>query len=110
MKAMTCASYEYMKVTVEDLKRRLAEIEGTGSSSPNKNPMTPKPPPRRHNPFNRPAPSPPNTNPNSQLNNNSQSNNNHQKTTQNETTSSSVISNKQTNSANSHLPGKHYNF
>ncbi|XP_073823112.1 inositol phosphatase interacting protein [Musca autumnalis] len=62
MKALTCAGYEYKKLMVDELQRQLEEIEGsrnkittetvTNSSAS----LTPKPPPRRTNPFNRPAP------------------------------------------------------
>lgn len=79
MKALTCAGYEYMKLMVSELQRQLDEIEGTKGSillkisqratyliflffadTPSDKLITPQPPPRRHNPFNRPAPPPPN--------------------------------------------------
>ncbi|TMW44641.1 hypothetical protein DOY81_010280 [Sarcophaga bullata] len=62
MKALTCAGYEYKKLMVAELQRQLEEIEGsrnkitTDSMPSNTNTLTPKPPPRRTNPFNRPAP------------------------------------------------------
>ncbi|KAG4077777.1 hypothetical protein HA402_011206 [Bradysia odoriphaga] len=59
MKALTCAGYEYMKLMVSELQRQLEEIEGTKDATSDKL-ITPQPPPRRHNPFNRPAPPPPN--------------------------------------------------
>ncbi|KAJ6637888.1 Sesquipedalian-1 [Pseudolycoriella hygida] len=58
MKALTCAGYEYMKLMVSELQRQLDEIEGTKDATSNKL-VTPQPPPRRHNPFNRTAPPPP---------------------------------------------------
>lgn len=57
MKALTCAGYEYMKLMVSELQRQLDEIEG--SNVPAQSTLTPKPPPRRQNPFNRPAPAVP---------------------------------------------------
>lgn len=83
MKALTCAGYEYMKCMVAELQRQLEELEGShklvengsgnssSSSSHNNNNSSsrngtegssreePKAPPRRHNPFNRPAPAAP---------------------------------------------------
>lgn len=60
MKALTCAGYEYMKLMVAELQRQLEEIEGTKAPTPiQQSPVAPKPPPRRQNPFNRPAPAPP---------------------------------------------------
>ncbi|KAM7351670.1 inositol phosphatase interacting protein isoform 2-T2 [Cochliomyia hominivorax] len=62
MKALTCAGYEYKKLMVAELQRQLEEIEGsrnkitTDSMPSSTNVLTPKPPPRRTNPFNRPAP------------------------------------------------------
>ncbi|XP_017079531.1 sesquipedalian-1 [Drosophila eugracilis] len=67
MKALTCAGYEYKRIILAELKRQLHEledsrnkvignaIEGQGASEEAK----PRPPPRRTNPFNRPAPPPP---------------------------------------------------
>ncbi|XP_043281647.1 sesquipedalian-1-like [Venturia canescens] len=56
MKALACASYDYMKLMVAELQRQLdAAEEETAAVSPP--PDSPKPPPRtRHNPFNRPEP------------------------------------------------------
>ncbi|XP_067622077.1 sesquipedalian-1 isoform X2 [Eurosta solidaginis] len=61
MKALTCAGYEYKKFVVAELQRQLVEIECsrnkmlTGSAAlPSVS--VPRPPPRRQNPFNRPAP------------------------------------------------------
>lgn len=53
MKALACASYEYMKLMVAELQRQLDAVEEevvvTLATE------VPKPPPRqRHNPFNRP--------------------------------------------------------
>lgn len=87
MKALTCAGYEYKKLMVAELQRQLEEIEGSKNSKSKKiisshkklktwnffipelvtesaaNVVTtPKPPPRRQNPFNRPAPPLPVTN------------------------------------------------
>ncbi|XP_013110670.2 sesquipedalian-1 [Stomoxys calcitrans] len=62
MKALTCAGYEYKKLMVDELQRQLEEIEGsrnkisTDSVTSTSGVLTPKPPPRRTNPFNRPAP------------------------------------------------------
>ncbi|XP_075151333.1 inositol phosphatase interacting protein [Haematobia irritans] len=67
MKALTCAGYEYKKLMVDELQRQLEEIEGsrnkisTESSNSTYGSLTPKPPPRRTNPFNRPAPPVPNS-------------------------------------------------
>uniref|UniRef100_A0A1A9UNJ6 PH domain-containing protein n=1 Tax=Glossina austeni TaxID=7395 RepID=A0A1A9UNJ6_GLOAU len=68
MKALTCAGYEYKKLMVAELQRQLEEIEGsknkvlTDSLKAKADVSIPKPPPRRQNPFNRPAPPPPNGN------------------------------------------------
>ncbi|XP_015603126.1 sesquipedalian-1 [Cephus cinctus] len=54
MKALACASYDYMKLMVAELQRQLdaAEEETVAVTPP---PESPKVPPRhRHNPFNRP--------------------------------------------------------
>ncbi|EDW28221.1 GL19054 [Drosophila persimilis] len=68
MKALTCAGYEYKRIIVAELQRQLQEIEDSknkmlgnvGESSQNAiTGSKPKPPPRRTNPFNRPAPPPP---------------------------------------------------
>ncbi|XP_065357238.1 sesquipedalian-1 [Calliphora vicina] len=62
MKALTCAGYEYKKLMVAELQRQLEEIDSsrnkitTDSMPSSTNVLTPKPPPRRTNPFNRPAP------------------------------------------------------
>lgn len=57
MKALTCAGYDYMKLMVAELQRQLDEIEGCKEKTPEATPLpAPKAPPRRHNPFNRPAP------------------------------------------------------
>lgn len=58
MKALACASYDYMKLMVAELQRQLDDIEETPI------PLaqavgSPVPPPRqRHNPFNKPSNSP----------------------------------------------------
>lgn len=55
-----------MKLMVSELQRQLDEIEG--SNVPTQSAVTPKPPPRRQNPFNRPAPAvPPSNSSKSQL-------------------------------------------
>ncbi|XP_034668502.1 sesquipedalian-1 [Drosophila subobscura] len=68
MKALTCAGYEYKRIIVAELQRQLQEIEDSknkmlgnvGETSQNAiSGSKPKPPPRRTNPFNRPAPPPP---------------------------------------------------
>lgn len=53
MKALACASYDYMKLMVAELQRQLDAAEEETIETP---PVElPKPPPRqRHNPFNRP--------------------------------------------------------
>lgn len=54
MKALACASYDYMKVMVAELQRQLdaAEEETTMVIPPSQSPKAP--PRQRHNPFNRP--------------------------------------------------------
>lgn len=59
MKALTCAGYEYMKLIVAELQRQLNEIQGNRKNTSETINSPPKPPPRRQNPFNRPAPPPP---------------------------------------------------
>uniref|UniRef100_A0A1B0CDC4 Putative pleckstrin similarity domain protein n=1 Tax=Lutzomyia longipalpis TaxID=7200 RepID=A0A1B0CDC4_LUTLO len=60
MKALTCAGYEYMKLMVAELQRQLGELdEKNAESETQSSSITPKPPPRRQNPFNRVAPAPP---------------------------------------------------
>ncbi|KAH8404985.1 hypothetical protein KR215_008252 [Drosophila sulfurigaster] len=70
MKALTCAGYEYKRIIVAELQRQLQEIEesrhsmafnpaGLTLSAETDTTGKPKPPPRRQNPFNRPAPPPP---------------------------------------------------
>ncbi|KAH8281220.1 hypothetical protein KR044_011658 [Drosophila immigrans] len=71
MKALTCAGYEYKRIIVAELKRQLREIDDSKNSKVSYDICTtltetdeirkPKPPPRRQNPFNRPAPPPPDT-------------------------------------------------
>ncbi|XP_055613185.1 sesquipedalian-1 isoform X2 [Uranotaenia lowii] len=60
MKALTCAGYDYMKLMVAELQRQLDEIEGCKEQIPEQNVLLttvpPRAPPRRQNPFNRPAP------------------------------------------------------
>ncbi|KAG6797636.1 sesquipedalian-1 isoform X2 [Apis laboriosa] len=53
MKALACASYDYMKLMVADLQRQLdaAEEETTMVVAPSQSPKAP--PRQRHNPFNR---------------------------------------------------------
>ncbi|XP_037731530.1 sesquipedalian-1 isoform X2 [Drosophila subpulchrella] len=69
MKALTCAGYEYKRIILTELKRQLNEMEGlrkilgnaiNGPHSASEI-AKPRPPPRRTNPFNRPAPPPPNS-------------------------------------------------
>ncbi|XP_014209620.1 sesquipedalian-1-like [Copidosoma floridanum] len=53
MKALACASYDYMKLMVAELQRQLDAVEEEAIVAPPTE--VPKPPPRqRHNPFNRP--------------------------------------------------------
>ncbi|XP_020279467.1 sesquipedalian-1-like [Pseudomyrmex gracilis] len=61
MKALACASYDYMKLMVTELQRQLDAVEEETTSVPvqqqqqQQQPQSPKVPPRqRHNPFNRP--------------------------------------------------------
>ncbi|XP_050534451.1 sesquipedalian-1-like [Daktulosphaira vitifoliae] len=68
MKALACASYDYMKLMVADLQRQLKELEHTSNHESLQLPKdqitqsnescertSPHPPPRgRHNPFNKP--------------------------------------------------------
>ncbi|XP_017056443.1 sesquipedalian-1 [Drosophila ficusphila] len=67
MKALTCAGYEYKRIILTELQRQLQEIEDSrnkmlsnadGPQISSEGPK-PRPPPRRTNPFNRPAPPPP---------------------------------------------------
>ncbi|CAL7944194.1 unnamed protein product [Xylocopa violacea] len=53
MKALACASYDYMKLMVAELQRQLdaAEEETTMVMAPSQSPVAP--PRQRHNPFNR---------------------------------------------------------
>lgn len=54
MKALACASYDYMKLMVTELQRQLDAVEEETASVPVQQ-QSPKVPPRqRHNPFNRP--------------------------------------------------------
>lgn len=56
MKAITCASYDYMKLMVSELRRQLEEIDSRNKSQTLKNDTNaPKAPPRRQNPFNKPS-------------------------------------------------------
>ncbi|XP_026834537.1 sesquipedalian-1 isoform X2 [Drosophila erecta] len=68
MKALTCAGYEYKRIILAELKRQLQEMEdsrnkmlGSAIDGPQSGSESakPRPPPRRTNPFNRPAPPPP---------------------------------------------------
>ncbi|ALC38168.1 CG12393 [Drosophila busckii] len=59
MKALTCAGYDYKRIIVAELQRQLQEIEDSRNSELSDALGKPKPPPRRQNPFNRPAPAPP---------------------------------------------------
>lgn len=54
MKALACASYDYMKLMVAELQRQLdaAEEETPPTSPPVESPKAP--PRQRHNPFNKP--------------------------------------------------------
>ncbi|KAH8375085.1 hypothetical protein KR093_003702 [Drosophila rubida] len=67
MKALTCAGYEYKRIIVAELQRQLQEIKDSKNSkaftilAESDEMRKPKPPPRRQNPFNRPAPPPPPT-------------------------------------------------
>lgn len=52
MKALACASYDYMKLMVTELQRQLDAVEEETASIPAQ--QSPKAPPRqRHNPFNK---------------------------------------------------------
>lgn len=56
MKALACASYDYMKLMVAELQRQLDEMEAESAPVPadNESSPSPQPPPRaRHNPFNK---------------------------------------------------------
>ncbi|CAO1424399.1 unnamed protein product [Diamesa hyperborea] len=55
MKSLTCASYDYMKLMVQELQRQLDEINtnNKGHTSENSDSSAPKAPPRRQNPFNK---------------------------------------------------------
>lgn len=57
MKAITCASYDYMKLMISELQRQLEEIDNRNKSQAlkNENQIPPKAPPRRQNPFNKPS-------------------------------------------------------
>ena len=57
MKALTCASYDYMKLMVSELRRQLEEIDNRNKNQTSKNDsnLPPKAPPRRQNPFNKPS-------------------------------------------------------
>ncbi|CRK99035.1 CLUMA_CG011927, isoform A [Clunio marinus] len=56
MKALTCASYDYMKLMVGELQRQLEEIDSRNKGHSTKNKPAPKAPPRqRQNPFNKPT-------------------------------------------------------
>jgi len=57
MKALTCASYDYMKLMVSELQRQLEEIDSRNKGHTSKNDsIPPKAPPRqRQNPFNKPS-------------------------------------------------------
>lgn len=57
MKAITCASYDYMKLMVSELRRQLEEIDSRNKNQTLKNDsnVPPKAPPRRQNPFNKPS-------------------------------------------------------
>lgn len=59
MKAITCASYDYMKLMVAELERQLEEIDSRNKNQGFKNETSinlPKAPPRqRQNPFNKPS-------------------------------------------------------
>ncbi|KAH8282448.1 hypothetical protein KR054_007777, partial [Drosophila jambulina] len=68
MKALTCAGYEYKRIILAELQRQLQELDDAknkvlGSAIDGLQMFTsetrPRPPPRRTNPFNRPAPPPP---------------------------------------------------
>lgn len=53
MKALACASYDYMKLMVTELQRQLDAVEEEATPTPIQ--QSPKAPPRqRHNPFNKP--------------------------------------------------------
>jgi sesquipedalian len=54
MKAITCASYDYMKLMISELQRQLEEIDSRNKALKSESSeMPPKAPPRRQNPFNK---------------------------------------------------------
>lgn len=55
MKAITCASYDYMKLMISELQRQLEEIDSRNKAlkSESSEMPPPKAPPRRQNPFNK---------------------------------------------------------
>lgn len=58
MKAITCASYEYVRIMVTELQRQLEEIDNRNNKNQTalKNESVPSRPPRqRQNPFNKPS-------------------------------------------------------
>ncbi|XP_030377541.1 sesquipedalian-1 [Scaptodrosophila lebanonensis] len=57
MKALTCAGYEYRRAILENLQRKLNELEESKNRAVSATPNArPNPPPRRQNPFDRRAP------------------------------------------------------
>ena len=53
MKLLACASYDFMKLMVVELKHKIQEIEARGAAGGEGEGAEPRPPPRsRHNPFN----------------------------------------------------------
>ena len=53
MKQLACASYDYMKLMVVELKQQIGEIEARERLTASRDGDEPKAPPRtRHNPFN----------------------------------------------------------
>lgn len=52
MKALACASYDYMKLMVTELQRQLDVVEEAASTPIQRSPKAP--PRQRHNPFNKP--------------------------------------------------------
>lgn len=58
MKAITCASYEYVKIMVTELQRQLEEIDNRNKNQQmikNESTLPERPPRQRQNPFNKPS-------------------------------------------------------
>lgn len=55
MKALTCASYDYMKLMVSELQRQLEEIDSRNKGLTSTSEAPKAPPRQRQNPFNKPS-------------------------------------------------------